>query len=288
MLSNSQKNYIIGLISLVVLIVLALFVYKNLKVEDKTTVAQPQPSVEQNKLVAGLNKEQYISKWCEANSQDPFVCVTAIQDCKNDIKSSKCDSESFNQLESSWNQNKNPDPNSEKPQSKVDQKVLAEYCSYTVDTKTCIKDMNACFDGTSTDKNCKAYIRAFNDETTNGTDYGSDTSNSNPTLEDIYQNNVAVESVKACKGNANCNTFHALAKNWEAIPQSETKQLARDGDGYGLWKGYSYSDERINELAEAGEAAFYRGGAASPKEERIFGQGLAVLLYLQGPENFEY
>lgn len=286
MLSNNQKNYIIGFISLVVLIILTLFVYKNLKGENKTTKdEQPQPSVEQIKLVAGLNKEQYISKWCEANSQDPFVCVTSIQDCQNDIKSSNCNSESYNQLESSWNQNKNPDPNSEKPQSKVDQKVLAEYCSYTIDTKNCIKDMNACFDGTSTDKNCKSSIRAFNDETASG-DYGSNTQNSSPTLEDIYQNKVAVQSIKACNGNADCNTFHALAQNWDLIPESEVKQMARDGNGYSLWKGYYYTDERISNLADAGEAVFYNGGGAGAKKERIFAQGLAVLQHLQGPQNF--
>ena len=39
--------------------------------------------------------------------------------------------------------------------------------------------------------------------------------------------------------------------------------------------------ERSLELAEAGEEAFYAGGAKPRAQERIFAQGLAVLLYIE-------
>jgi len=301
-LSNGQKNFILGLIGIVIVVVLGLYAYKTLTSneplsQDANKITSNNLSTTENKQVLGLNKDQYIAKWCEFNSQDPFACLSAIQACRKDINSSECNNDSFKLLEESWGSDKNPNPHPDTPTAaKVDQKILSAYCKdFSSEEKQCIVDMNACFDNTSADKSCKDYIRNFNDETNGGKSYGdanlasTESPKTSLSLENIYSGNTSVPQIKACNGNANCNTFHALAENWKLLPdESKYKALAKSGDGYGLWKGYSYSDDGIYELAEAGEAAFYRGGAASPKEERLFGQGLAVLLYLQGPENLEY
>lgn len=302
-LSSNQKNFILGLITVVVLVVLGVFVYKTLgvsqvqpqesKIEALPASATPPQEV---KLVAGLNIDQYIPKWCEFNSQDPFACLENIQACRADKVKSNCDQVSFQSFTESWNNNKNPDTQVKHSSSAaINQKVLANYCEdfSSEPIQQCVSEMNACFDNTSSDKSCKDYVRNFNIETNNGKSYGDLNTSSQEkqpaslSLENIMNGSSNIPQIKACKGNANCNTFHALAENWKLIPNnSEYKALASSGDGYGLWKGYYYTEDRIYELAEAGEAAFYRGGSASPKEERLFGQGLAVLLYLQGPQNF--
>lgn len=297
MLSNGQKNFILGLIGVIIVVLLGLYAYKTLntnenqsQVVDKTT-GDKIPEGD-DKKVLDLNKDQYIAKWCEFNSQDPFTCLEGIQACRKDIKSNECDSDSFKLFEESWDNNKNPNPHPDTPTAAtVDQKVLLAYCKdFSSEEKQCVVDMNACFDKTSSDKACKDYIRNFNNETDGGKSYGdisftsNETTQTNASLESIFAGSSNIPQVKACKGNSNCNIFHALAENWKLIPDdSRYKALAKEGDGYGLWKGYSYTDDRVYELANAGEEVFYRGGAATPKEEKLFGQGLAVLLYLQGP-----
>ena len=100
---------------------------------------------------------------------------------------------------------------------------------------------------------------------------------------------TTMNKIKRCNGNQDCNTFYALSKQWKSIPNNfhtpdcpdcKVKEHARDGDGYGLNKGYYLERDRSHELKEAGENKFYRGGAASKADERIFAEGLAVLIYL--------
>lgn len=108
------------------------------------------------------------------------------------------------------------------------------------------------------------------------------------TINKYYKNPKLAPKVQRCKGNQDCNAFYALSKQWQSTPNClktsygadcETKKQAKDGDGYGLWKGGYFTD--TYHLAEAGEAIFYRGGAASKADERIFAQGLSVLYYLE-------
>lgn len=100
----------------------------------------------------------------------------------------------------------------------------------------------------------------------------------------IYQHPNQAAQVQRCHGNTHCNAFYALAKNWQSIPNSfrlegfDVKRYARVGDGYGLHKGFSLQKDRSYNLANAGEAVFYNG---SPSDEKIYAQGLAVLLYLE-------
>lgn len=292
MLSNGQKNFIIGSVTVVVLILIALLSYKILSKEKdpivENNLTEKNLGSMDNKLVHGLNKDQFISKWCEFNSQDPIACLGMIQQCKADTKSSDCDIDAFNKMELSWNKDVHPDPYFGK-EVKINQKILKSYCQdFSSNATECVINMNACFDNTSTDKSCKDYINNFKSETNNGTEYGAalESTTSSPNIEDIFNKKVSVTSVKACKGNSNCNIFYALAQNWDSIPESETKKLARDGNGYSLWKGYSYTDDMIYDLASAGEEVFYNGGSANAANERIFAQGLAVLLHLQGPQNY--
>ncbi|WP_201535284.1 hypothetical protein [Psychrobacter ciconiae] len=108
-------------------------------------------------------------------------------------------------------------------------------------------------------------------------------------MNQYYNNPKSAPKVKMCKGNQNCNAFYALSRQWKSIPNNyrvpgcsdcKIKDEARDGNGYGLYKGYSLSQDRAITLSDAGENRFYRGGAASPAEERIFAEGRAVLIYL--------
>ena len=109
------------------------------------------------------------------------------------------------------------------------------------------------------------------------------------TMNKYYNNPKLAPKIKRCNGNQDCNTFYALSKQWKSIPNNfhtpdcpdcKVKEHARDGDGYGLNKGYYLERDRSHELKEAGENKFYRGGAASKADERIFAEGLAVLIYL--------
>lgn len=109
------------------------------------------------------------------------------------------------------------------------------------------------------------------------------------TMNKYYNKASLAPKIKSCQGNQQCNVFYALSKQWKSIPNGfhtpgcpdcKVKEQAKDGDGYGLNKGYSLKRDYSNELREAGEAVFYNGGSASKANERIFAEGLAVLIYL--------
>lgn len=104
-------------------------------------------------------------------------------------------------------------------------------------------------------------------------------------MQKVYNNPNLAPKVQQCKGNQKCNAFYALSKEWQFIPNNyrlsgfDVKAYARKGDGYGLWKGFPLQTEKAVDLSEAGNEAFYDGNY-SKANERIFAQGLAVLLYL--------
>lgn len=104
-----------------------------------------------------------------------------------------------------------------------------------------------------------------------------------------YTNSKVAPKVQHCKGDQDCNAFYALSKEWKAIPNCfktsygsncYAKAEAKAGNGYSLWKGASFRHTRSSNLANAAEEVFYRGGSASPADERIFAEGLAVLYFL--------
>ena len=104
-----------------------------------------------------------------------------------------------------------------------------------------------------------------------------------------YTNSKVAPKVQHCKGDQDCNAFYALSKEWKAIPNCfktsygsncDAKAEAKAGNGYSLWKGASFRHTRSSNLANAAEEVFYRGGSASPADERIFAEGLAVLYFL--------
>ncbi|OTG92179.1 hypothetical protein [Acinetobacter sp. ANC 3813] len=103
----------------------------------------------------------------------------------------------------------------------------------------------------------------------------------------IYNSPQTAPKTQRCKGNQNCNAFYALSKQWLSIPNNFTaygdniKNYAKAGDGYGLWKGASFKKQRSIDLSQAAEPIFYNAGGASAADERIFAQGLAVLIYLE-------
>lgn len=103
----------------------------------------------------------------------------------------------------------------------------------------------------------------------------------------VYNNPQSAPQVQRCKGNSKCNAFYALAKDWQSIPNNfkldgiNLKSYAKDGDGYGLWKGFTLNSDRAIALANAGDAVFFSGGSGSKADERIYAQGMAVLLYLE-------
>ena len=110
------------------------------------------------------------------------------------------------------------------------------------------------------------------------------------TMNKYYNNPKLAPKIKRCNGNQYCNAFYALSKQWKSIPNGfyvpgcpdcKIKEQARDGDGYGLNKGYSLSRDRSHQLRDAGDDKFYSGSSVSKADERIFGEGLAVLLYLE-------
>ena len=109
------------------------------------------------------------------------------------------------------------------------------------------------------------------------------------TMNKYYKNPSLAPKVKRCNSNQDCNAFYALSKEWKSVPNCfktsygsdcETKKQAKDGDGYGLWKGASFNNDRSSTLASSAEEVFYKGGSASKADERIFAEGLAVLYYL--------
>ena len=103
----------------------------------------------------------------------------------------------------------------------------------------------------------------------------------------IYNSPQTAPKVQRCKGDQNCNAFYALSKQWQSIPNNfrlngfNIKADAKAGDGYGLWKGFNLKTDRARSLAEAGDEVFFGGGSGSKADERIFAQGLAVLIYLE-------
>ena len=102
-----------------------------------------------------------------------------------------------------------------------------------------------------------------------------------------YNSPQTAPKMQRCKGNQNCNAFYALSKQWQSIPNNfrlngfNIKADAKAGDGYGLWKGFNLKTTRARSLAEAGDEVFFGGGSGSKADERIFAQGLAVLIYLE-------
>lgn len=103
----------------------------------------------------------------------------------------------------------------------------------------------------------------------------------------FYNQPDTAPAIAECKGNTLCNAFVALAKQWQAIPSNyrykgfDIRQQAAQGDGYGLNKGFTLQAAQSIALSEAAEPVFYAGGGKSKAQERIFAQGLAVLLYLE-------
>lgn len=114
-----------------------------------------------------------------------------------------------------------------------------------------------------------------------------------PEMMQIYTNPKSAPQIKACKGNTNCNAFTALAKQWQAIPKNyryhgfNIRRDAAIGDGYGLNKGFVLNKERSQELvgdydnSTSAYSIYYNGGSKPKTHERIFAQGLAVLLYIE-------
>lgn len=102
----------------------------------------------------------------------------------------------------------------------------------------------------------------------------------------VYNNPESAPKVAKCKGDANCNAFFALSKQWQSIQKSykyqgfDIRSMAKNGDGYGLNKGFSIRVERSMELRDAGETVYF-DGQMGKKGEDIFAKGLAVLLYIE-------
>lgn len=104
----------------------------------------------------------------------------------------------------------------------------------------------------------------------------------------IYNNPQLAPPVYLCQGDIYCNAFSALSQYWIYIPDDyryqgefNIKYQAQIGDGYGLNKGFTLSQEQSILLAERGDLAYYNSGGKSPEQEKIFAEGLAVLLYIE-------
>lgn len=103
----------------------------------------------------------------------------------------------------------------------------------------------------------------------------------------VYKNPLSAPKVATCKGNINCNAFTALAKQWQEIPKTyrydgfDIRKQAAQGDGYGLSKGFSLATDRSVAFQEAGDTVYYNGGSKPRASEAVFGQGMAVLLYIE-------
>lgn len=110
-----------------------------------------------------------------------------------------------------------------------------------------------------------------------------------PEMMKIYNNPKLAPKVAVCKGDAYCNGFIALSKQWKDIPNSyryqgewDIKVYAREGITYnsrgnnvGLHKGfYWYTDKSINFLQSIQTKQNFS------KNNNIEG-GLAVLLYIE-------
>lgn len=104
-----------------------------------------------------------------------------------------------------------------------------------------------------------------------------------PEMMKVYNNPTTASKVAKCKGNTNCNAFVALANQWQDIPNNyryhgfDIKKQAREGDGYGLNKGFTLYTDKSVEYDEAGSETFYWSGSS----EALYGKGKAVLLYIE-------
>lgn len=115
-----------------------------------------------------------------------------------------------------------------------------------------------------------------------------------PEMMKVYNNPKSAPQAAECNRKTQCNAFVALANQWQAIPNNyryqgfDIKKQAKQGDGYGLNKGFSLATDKSIALAEAGENTFYSGGSKAATKERIFAQGLAVLLYIEDKNGWTY
>lgn len=120
------------------------------------------------------------------------------------------------------------------------------------------------------------------------------------TMMKYYNNPALAPKVKQCKGDVMCNGFVALAKQWKSIPNHyryvsssgyayDVKKDAEKGDGYGLNKGGLVPiADRSQPFFEAGDKYFYDGGSKTRAQERIFAQGIVVLLYIESKNGWSY
>jgi len=83
-------------------------------------------------------------------------------------------------------------------------------------------------------------------------------------MQKIYTNPNLAPKAQRCGGDQKCNAFYALSKQWQSIPDN-----------------FKISGIKIKPFAQSGDAVFYSGGSSSKSDERIFAQGLAVLLYIE-------
>lgn len=104
----------------------------------------------------------------------------------------------------------------------------------------------------------------------------------------IYNNPKSAPPINLCQGDIYCNAFSALSQYWIDIPDDyryqggfNIKYQAQIGDGYGLNKGFVLNQEQSILLAERGNFAYYNSGSKSSAKEKIFAEGLAVLLYIE-------
>lgn len=104
----------------------------------------------------------------------------------------------------------------------------------------------------------------------------------------IYNNPQLAPPVPICQDNIYCNAFSALSQYWVDIPDNyryqgefNIKYQAQIGDGYGLNKGFTLNQEKSVLLAEAGNLAYYNSGGNNTTQEKIFAEGLVVLLYIE-------
>lgn len=104
----------------------------------------------------------------------------------------------------------------------------------------------------------------------------------------IYNNPESAPPINICQSNIYCNAFSALSQYWIDIPddyrykgQFNIKYQAQIGDGYGLNKGFTLNQEQSILLAEGGDLVYYNSGGGSPEQEKIFAEGLVVLLYIE-------
>lgn len=114
-----------------------------------------------------------------------------------------------------------------------------------------------------------------------------------PEMMQIYHHPQLAPHIKACQGDVNCNAFTALATQWQSIPKNyryqgfNIRKDAENGDAYSLHKGFSLQTDRSLELVgdydfhQSAYTIYYGNGNKTKAQEKIFAQGLAVLLYIE-------